>query len=81
MGNIEMTSPETLYLNMRINALEKEVIKMAELNTQMAFALLDMQRRIREKDNEKGTVESQGFDAMEALSIFNETEEKKVVNH
>jgi len=76
-----MTSPETLYLNMRINALEKEVIKMAELNTQMAFALLDMQRRIREKDNEKGTVESQGFDAMEALSIFNETEEKKVVNH
>ena len=76
-----MTSPETLYLNMRINALEKEVIKMAELNTQMAFALLDMQRRIREKDNEKGTVESQGFDAMEALSIFSETEEKKVVNH
>lgn len=76
-----MTSPETLYLNMRINALEKEVIKMAELNTQMAFALLDMQRRIREKDNEKETVESQGFDAMEALSIFNETEEKKVVNH
>lgn len=80
MGNIEMTSPETLYLNMRINALEKEVIKMAELNTQMAIALLDMQRRIREKDNEKGTINSQGFDAMEALSIFNETGEKKAAN-
>lgn len=75
-----MTSPETLYLNMRINALEKEVIKMAELNTQMAIALLDMQRRIREKDNEKGTINSQGFDAMEALSIFNETGEKKAAN-
>lgn len=75
-----MTSPETLYLNMRINALEKEVIKMAELNTQLAFALLDMQRRIREKDNEKGNIKSQGFDAMEALSIFDEIEEKKAVN-